>query len=561
MTSGRLWLAAVLALFCLPLFAHLGREDLENDEAIYSFGVDRILESGDWLAPKAIPYDDSPFLEKPPLKFWIVAAPIAAGLLPHDEFGLRFWDAAFGAAAFVYVYLIGARLLNPLGGAVAVLVLFTYPPLLFLHGLRTNNMEAALLLAYCGGVYHFLAWGGVPSAFSTGAMPGPSLPSRRASAAHACGVALYFVLGFMTKFVAALFLPLVLALAVALVPWYRARWSKGWGVWAAAGALAALLIAPWFVWAHAEYGARLWRSMIGDQVYTRFTASLDPNHLQPWHFYLSAIATWLRDAGVQLMAVGGTVGLVWLALRWSRPDGVVLGLWLVVPVVAISMGTSKLIHYVYPFLPPLALGTGYLAGLLAAVGPAPFDRVSTAVAVRGAARFPRTAAALSRPPVRAALLVLAAASLVVALVTVTFGQIRLEAGPIVLRSSGTFRPVLVAALCLIALGVEGRARRAVWLLIVAGLLPIAQYREMLVRLDDGPYPLQAAVSCIRGIEAGTAPRGIYVDAPDPAISHPMTYYLRRLRPWTRAGAAPPDALDRYISDPSQWRPIVASRPV
>ena len=36
------------------------------------------------------------FLEKPPLKFWIVAAPIRAGLLPHDEFGLRFWDAVFG---------------------------------------------------------------------------------------------------------------------------------------------------------------------------------------------------------------------------------------------------------------------------------------------------------------------------------------------------------------------------------------------------------------------------------------------------------------------------------
>ena len=97
---GRPWLAAVLALFCLPLFISLGQADLENDEAIYSFAVDRILESGDWLAPKLSPTEDSTFLEKPPLKFWIVAAPIKAGLLPLNEFGLRFWDVVFGAAAW-----------------------------------------------------------------------------------------------------------------------------------------------------------------------------------------------------------------------------------------------------------------------------------------------------------------------------------------------------------------------------------------------------------------------------------------------------------------------------
>lgn len=62
-------------------------------KAIYSFGADRILEIGDWLAPRSSPREDAVFLEKPPLKFWIVAAPIQLGLLPHNEFGIRFWDA------------------------------------------------------------------------------------------------------------------------------------------------------------------------------------------------------------------------------------------------------------------------------------------------------------------------------------------------------------------------------------------------------------------------------------------------------------------------------------
>src|SRR6187431_2805960 len=158
MTVSRLWLALALALFCLPLFAGLGRTDVGHDEAIYTFAVDRILEIGDWLTPKSSPHEDEAFLEKPPLKFWIVAAPIRFGLLPHNEFGIRFWDAVFGALSFVYVFLIGSRLLSAFCGAVAVLVLFGHDPLLFVHGLRSNNMEAALVLAYCGGVFHFLAW-------------------------------------------------------------------------------------------------------------------------------------------------------------------------------------------------------------------------------------------------------------------------------------------------------------------------------------------------------------------------------------------------------------------
>ena len=79
---SRLWLAVILVAFCLPLFVGLGRPDLETDEAIYSFSVERILEVGDWLEPKSSPSETVVFLEKPPLKFWLVAAPMKAGLLP-----------------------------------------------------------------------------------------------------------------------------------------------------------------------------------------------------------------------------------------------------------------------------------------------------------------------------------------------------------------------------------------------------------------------------------------------------------------------------------------------
>ena len=62
-------LVAGLLLFGIPLFVGLGRTDLENDEAIYSYSVERMVALHDWLTPRAI-YDgaDNPFLEKPPRK-------------------------------------------------------------------------------------------------------------------------------------------------------------------------------------------------------------------------------------------------------------------------------------------------------------------------------------------------------------------------------------------------------------------------------------------------------------------------------------------------------------
>lgn len=150
-------IALVILVFGVPLFLGLGAADMQNDESIYSYAVQRILETGDWLLPRTIP-DDFPFLEKPPLKFWIVAAPMAAGVLRPDELGMRAWDALFGATSFVYVFLLGRSLGGAVCGGTAVLVLFSLPSLVFEHGLRSNNMEASLLLAYCGGLYHFARW-------------------------------------------------------------------------------------------------------------------------------------------------------------------------------------------------------------------------------------------------------------------------------------------------------------------------------------------------------------------------------------------------------------------
>ena len=369
--SRPFWLVLVIAAFCAPLFFGLGRTDVENDEGIYSFAVDGILATGDWLNPPTSPHTDAVFLEKPPLKFWIVALPIRLGLLPHDEAGLRFWDALFGAVAFLYVYAIGRRVGGLVCGLLAVMTLFVYEPLLFDHGLRGNNMEAPLFLCYCGGIYHFLAWA--------------TQADLRIRRRHVIAVGLYFFLGFMTKFVAALFLPIVIATVALALPDTRKRLFADVRTWLAAAALVIGLVAPWFVYQHFKSGGAVWTVMFGLHVLTRFTASLDPGHIHPWYYYWATLWSDLLHMGTAWFALGGFALLCVVAWRRRRVEEITIIAWLVVPLALMSVGTSKLQHYLYPFIPPAALAVGFGPGWLTRAGSGYLDRIMTAVHARLAA--------------------------------------------------------------------------------------------------------------------------------------------------------------------------------
>ena len=525
--ANRLGLALVLLCCCAPLFVGLGRGDLRGDEAAHSFSVDRMLESGDWLAPKSSPQENDPFLEKPPLKFWIVAASIRLGLLPHDEFGLRFWDALFGSLAFLYVYAIGCRLAGPVCGVVSVFTLFAFWPLLFDHGLRGNNMEAPLLLCYCGGMYHFLR---------------ASSDGQDGARLHAIAVALYFVLGFMTKFVAALFLPLVLASAALVVPRYREALIRRWRLWASVSALAVGLIAPWFVYAQIRFGRQVWDVMLGSQVYTRLTSYLNPEHVQPWPFYWVSLYKSFSYAGAAWLIAAGLLLLLVQTVRRRWPEGWVILLWGLMPIVLISFGASKLVHYAYPFVPPFALAGGYLAAMIVMLAPAPLGRV----------RWPRVMLAI-----------VAVAAAVLAAETARSGEASLSlAGHVLLRNTGVFRPLIVGLLAAVLASRSRVAPRLAAALVAVALVPVPAYAQNLARLGDGTAALRTMRDCLERVdrERMSSPAGLYVDVADDEMEHHVYYYFRTVRPWTRADPAVPVRIDAYRNSVARQRPMLVSAP-
>jgi 4-amino-4-deoxy-L-arabinose transferase-like glycosyltransferase len=559
------------------LFVGLGRTDVGHDEAIYTFSVDRILEIGDWLTPKSSPNEDVPFLEKPPLKFWIVAAPIRFGLLPHNEFGTRFWDALFGGVAFLYIFLVGVRLAGPICGAVALLVLFVHWPLLFDHGLRSNNMEAALFLSYCGGIFHFLEWarrpvrrepltlrpspaaGSNPGSHSEPAVAaGVGEPERRAWA-HPVAVGLYFVLGFMTKFVAAIFLPMIIGLAALVFRGPRRRLFREWRVWAGVGALCAVTVLPWFAYANIRFGAFFWEVILTQHVYTRFHTFLNPVHVQPWSYYPTQMFQRFGDSGSQWLVVAGLTLLVFQAIRRRWLEGTVVVLWLLLPVSLISFGTSKLYHYAYPFLPPAALGAGYLAALVVMLAPAPLDRVLHRIYGAVATRMPAAVRVSRRPAARVVCLAVAGAAAAVAVATVIFGRVHLSVGETMLfKSSGVVRPGIVLLLFGLLGGAGRRASAIAVVLFVMSVLPHQAYRDSLPRLTLDQHPLRNASDCLVRLQSamGNPAPGLYVDVPGEFMSHPLYYYFRRVRPWTRAEAGDPALIRQTLDDPSRARPML-----
>lgn len=540
------WVSAllVLALFSLPLLFGLNEPEMRSDEAIYSYAVERILESGEWLTPKSIP-GDGPFLEKPPLKFWLVAAGIKSGLLPANDAGLRWFDGLFGAIGFFYVFLIGCRLSGPTCGFVSVLALFTLDPLVFEHGLRSNNMEAAVFLSYCGGLYHFMRW--VEDA------PG------RGRRGQAFAVAGYFVLGFMTKFVAAAFLPMI---GVVSLLWRRdgvRTIASGWRDWILPVAAVLAVTAPWFIYEWRLYGSQFWQIIFGVHVFKRFTSWLDPAHLHPWHYYFSWTWREVIYAREQILVAVGLARLAVAAVRGETWTSRVVLVWGVLPLSLISIGTSKLGHYAYPFWPPLGLGAGLAFAWVLDLA----RRFEPAIVGRLARITPKRAAAWSarRSRVRTVLLALAGLMLTIALWTLFIAPVHIAVGGVTVFSNSSFLRPAFAAVALFWLAGQARTLlRFAVAFAMAFLLPLATYMDKVHRIGKVDHPIRAARDCITAVEDSGAPvgHGVYNAAAD--LHHAYYFYLGRIGAWV---AAPQFSLEdtlARLTTPGQQTPVVIQRP-
>ncbi len=111
----------ILLIIGLPfLFARLDQPLLDPDEGLYASIAQEMLSRHDWVVPHV---NGLPYLEKPPLYFWLTA--LTFRLVGQTEWAVRLWSALATLGAVLLTWRIGRRLYGERAGLLAGLVLTT----------------------------------------------------------------------------------------------------------------------------------------------------------------------------------------------------------------------------------------------------------------------------------------------------------------------------------------------------------------------------------------------------------------------------------------------------
>lgn len=318
-----LWLLLLLLAALRPLAV--------PDEGRYGEIGRWMLQSGDWLTPRL---NGIPFFHKPPYLHWLEAISLAT--FGINELALRLVPALHVGLMLVALYLAARSIGGEPLARRAALMLGT--SLTFLIGGQYVNHDM-LVASWIGIAIWCFAF-----AFMAGDQPDATL-ARLGFAACA--------LGMLSKGLIGIALP-GLVIFIWLL-WTRQFKKIRYLPWLSGLALFAVIALPWFVVAQQKY-PQLFDYMFVNQHFKRYTASTY-NNPQPWWFYLAALllllfpwvlfigGQWRRSAGPTAVPVPA-VARQWTALCW---------IWAIAITVFFSIPHSKLVGYVLPVVPPLAL--------------------------------------------------------------------------------------------------------------------------------------------------------------------------------------------------------------
>jgi 4-amino-4-deoxy-L-arabinose transferase-like glycosyltransferase len=331
--------SAVLLFLVLPgvlLYPCMGFFLFEPDEGRYAEIPREMLDRGEWVVPYLL---GEPYLDKPPLLYWLVMA-------SYRVFGVQDWAARLVSALAVHatillIYLMGRRIVGERAAYWGALFLTLAPGflsvgrLLVLDGVLALWITLALLAAFEATRGEKLRWGWWMIAAGSSA------------------------LGILTKGPIALVLVLP---PLVLHGWLNGRpWSLGWKAWASFAAVVFVVNLPWYLAVCIrlpEFAVYFfWKHNV-----LRFAAPFD--HLEPFWYFGPILIGGMLPASL--------FGIAWLRffLSGDRSDAqrrtlesgylMLAAAWCVL---FFSISGSKLPTYILPAFPPLALAFGaYFAG-------------------------------------------------------------------------------------------------------------------------------------------------------------------------------------------------------
>ena len=316
------WLAA--AALALPLL-FLGSPLIEIDDARYAEVPRAMAASGDWVVPSL---NGMPYVEKPPLWYWLAAASIKA--FGTAEAPARLPMALLALLGAGGVFWLGSWMFSPNIGRTAALATATAGLWLFLvHNLTLDLPVSVFLLWTTALILRVL-----------------EKPADAGWAAPAAWVAA--ALALLSKgLISFLFPVLWTAVLIGLFPKWRRPALK---LISPAGiVLAALIAAPWFLAVQARR-PDFFHTFFIEQHFQRY---LTPRYSRgaPWWFYFVVV-----PAGLLPWTAPFFSGLA-KSIRspFADPRATALALWAAGVAAFFTTSNSKLATYALPVLPHAAL--------------------------------------------------------------------------------------------------------------------------------------------------------------------------------------------------------------
>ncbi|MFC2968437.1 ArnT family glycosyltransferase [Acidimangrovimonas pyrenivorans] len=346
----------VLAAF-LPAFTTL--PPVDRDEARFAQATKQMMVSGDYVD---IRFQDRTRYKKPVGIYWAQAAAVAAVGHPGDR---TIWHYRLPSLiAAVLAAVLTLRLATLFGGAAAGLAAGGLMAGIFMLGAEAHLAKTdAVLLAATVAVQLALARlyrDARAAGFRTEEI-GPLGWGRFALFWGALAVAA-LVKGPIGPGIVALTV-LLLALGHRRVGWLRAL-RPGWGL-----GLLVLLVAPWFVAITLKAGMGFWDEALGRDLMNKL-AGAQESHGAPPGSYLAMLWITFQPAAVALLLA---LPALW---RARRSSGVIFAAaWVVPGWIGFEAAPTKLMHYVLPFYPALALAIGLVWAETVAAAPKLWRRI------------------------------------------------------------------------------------------------------------------------------------------------------------------------------------------
>jgi 4-amino-4-deoxy-L-arabinose transferase-like glycosyltransferase len=330
-TRPNRYLAPAAGIFTVLWFALLaGRPLYDPDEGRYAEIPREILSGGDWLIPHL---NGLVYLEKPPLQYWLSALTFEA--FGQSEASARLWTGVFGYLSLCLVYAIARRLWGR--DAALMAVMLTASSILFVLLGHQLTLDMGLSFWLLASLAYFV-------------FAQTELVKYGAARAWMLGCWASMALAVLTKGLIGVLIPAA-TLAI-YVLWQRdwkllSRLNLRWGL-----PLFALIAAPWFILA-SRANAEFLQFFFIREHFQRFLTPIEERS-EPWWFFIPVlivgILPWVTLAAREL-AVG------W---RSSVPRGQfdaprLLWIWSVFILLFFSASNAKLIPYILPALPTIAL--------------------------------------------------------------------------------------------------------------------------------------------------------------------------------------------------------------